>query len=376
MLTALATLGLVGLGGVVTSHEAGMSVPDWPTSYGYNMFALPIRFWKGGIFYEHTHRLWATLVGLLVVLLTRWLGGFESRRPLAFIGGAEVLAGIAVFLFRPELKATGHFLTGIGGVVLMAALIWTRNGSSQPGLCKMGWLAFFLVQLQGLLGGLRVVLFKDHIGILHGTLAQIFFVLLCLIAVRTGGWWEQTGLRMPLVDPVNLRRWAFLVTALIFCQLLLGASMRHQHAGLAIRDFPLAYGKIWPATDSESLARYNSQRVETTVSNPITAFEIRLQMAHRAGALLVLIAVAGFLRSARGQGVFKGVLVLSGLVLLQATLGAATVWTNKAADVATGHVLVGALSLVTGAVLCMILPCETLRSPQSTVVPVESGPAH
>ena len=57
--SAAVTFLLIGLGGLVTSHEAGMSVPDWPTSYGYNMFALPIQFWHGGAFFEHTHRLLA-----------------------------------------------------------------------------------------------------------------------------------------------------------------------------------------------------------------------------------------------------------------------------------------------------------------------------
>ena len=60
VLNAVATFLLIGLGGLVTSHEAGMSVPDWPTSYGYNMFALPIKFWTGGAFFEHTHRLLAS----------------------------------------------------------------------------------------------------------------------------------------------------------------------------------------------------------------------------------------------------------------------------------------------------------------------------
>ena len=75
VLTALATLGLIGIGGLVTSHEAGMSVPDWPNSYGYNMFLFPPSKWIGGILYEHTHRLLASTVGLLIVALTRWLGG-------------------------------------------------------------------------------------------------------------------------------------------------------------------------------------------------------------------------------------------------------------------------------------------------------------
>ena len=60
VLTAVATLGLVGIGGLVTSHGAGMAVPDWPNTYGYNMFFFPISQWVGGIFYEHTHRLAAS----------------------------------------------------------------------------------------------------------------------------------------------------------------------------------------------------------------------------------------------------------------------------------------------------------------------------
>src|SRR5271167_489844 len=70
VLTAAATFLLLGLGGLVTSHEAGMSVPDWPNTYGYNMFLFPPRLWIGGILYEHTHRLMATVVGFLSIVLT------------------------------------------------------------------------------------------------------------------------------------------------------------------------------------------------------------------------------------------------------------------------------------------------------------------
>src|SRR4051794_41265014 len=96
VLTALSTVVLIGIGGLVTSHGVGMAVPDWPTTYGYNMFFFPISQWVGGIFYEHTHRLVASVVGLLVVALTRWLGGRASRLPLAVIGGAEVAAGLGL----------------------------------------------------------------------------------------------------------------------------------------------------------------------------------------------------------------------------------------------------------------------------------------
>src|SRR5581483_3251090 len=190
VVTALATLGLIVIGGLVTSNGAGLAVPDWPTSYGYNMFALPIHFWRGGIFYEHTHRLWATVVGVLVVALTRWLGGRPSRLPLALIGLCEVGLGVGIFCLRPDLKGAGHFLVGIGGVVLLAALVWVRSAPARP-LVALGWLAFGLVQLQGLRGGLRVVLLKDEIGIVHAALAQIFFVLLCVIALFTSRWWQE-----------------------------------------------------------------------------------------------------------------------------------------------------------------------------------------
>src|SRR5882762_6443008 len=123
LLTALATLALIVIGGLVTSHGAGMAVPDWPNSYGYNMFLFPISQWVGGIFYEHSHRLVATVVGVLVVALTRWLGGSPARLPLVLAGVAEIAGGIGLLRFAPEWKGAGHFLSGIGGVVLLAGLV-------------------------------------------------------------------------------------------------------------------------------------------------------------------------------------------------------------------------------------------------------------
>src|SRR5579862_9327249 len=69
VLTAAATFPLIFMGGLVTSHQAGMSVPDWPNSYGYNMFLFPPSKWVGGILYEHTHRLMGTVVGFLAIML-------------------------------------------------------------------------------------------------------------------------------------------------------------------------------------------------------------------------------------------------------------------------------------------------------------------
>ena len=107
---------LVGLGGLVTSKGVGMAVPDWPTSYGYNMFLLPIATWRtGGIFDEHTHRLWASIVGVLVVALTRWLGGRSACKPLILCGVVEIVAGLLLLRLGSDWSGAGHFLIGIGG---------------------------------------------------------------------------------------------------------------------------------------------------------------------------------------------------------------------------------------------------------------------
>jgi heme a synthase len=308
VLTAFATFCLVWVGGLVTSHGAGMAVPDWPTTYGYNMFFFPISRWVGGALYEHSHRLVASAVGLLTVILTTWLWMKEQRRWLRWLG---VIAVVAVIL-------------------------------------------------QGLLGGLRVTQMKDVLGVFHATLAQLFFGLICAIALFTSRWWIQAGAEKIPGDVARVLRYAFgFVTGLIVLQLILGASMRHQHAGLAIPDFPTAYGKVWPAMDGQSVARYNQARTEVVATNPITAIQIGSQMAHRIVAFLILLSTAwtaGIAHRRLGwpHRLAKLSTGMLGLILLQATLGAATIWTNKAADVATAHVAVGALSLVTGTMLILM----------------------
>jgi cytochrome c oxidase assembly protein subunit 15 len=372
LITALATLGLIGIGGLVTSHGVGMAVPDWPTSYGYNMFALPFSIWfTGGVFHEHTHRQWASIVGVLVVILTRWLGGADSRRPILLVGAIELAAGLILFQLGDQWRGAGGFLSGIGGVVLLVGIIPNRNAPAAKPLPALGWWAFWLVQFQGLLGGLRVVLDPHSVGslklglvfgIFHACLAQAFFVLLCVIAWMTSRHWIQA---LP-TRWTKLNRGMVLATGLIFLQLLLGATMRHQHAGLAIPDFPLAYGEWWPPTDPDSILRYNQQRVEIAAVQPITAFHIQLQMIHRVGAILILFAVGycawtTFRRKESSPFLRRATLAWFVLILVQAGLGAATVLTHKAADIATFHVVAGVLSLATGAMLCIL----TARSPWS-----------
>src|SRR6266478_3907238 len=88
LLVALATFILLGAGGLVTSHGVGMAVPDWPNTFGYNMFFFPFSQWVGGVFYEHTHRLLASGVGLLTSILAIWLYGRSARPFLRWTGMA------------------------------------------------------------------------------------------------------------------------------------------------------------------------------------------------------------------------------------------------------------------------------------------------
>lgn len=319
---AVATFCLIWVGGLVTSHGAGMAVPDWPTTYGYNLFFFPFSKWVGGIFYEHTHRLVASGVGFLTIILAIWLWLKEERRWLRWLGVAALSAVI----------------------------------------------------LQGVLGGLRVTQMKDALGVFHATLAQLFFALMSSIALFTSAWWRRVPAQKMCIYGGSALRYSFAtVTGLILFQLILGATMRHQHAGLAIPDFPTAYGSFWPAMDAESITRYNQARGEVVATNPITAFQVGLQMGHRAVALAILVSVAWVAGTVRRRLGAKSVLShwslgWLGLVLLQAVLGAATIWTNKAADIATAHVAVGALSLLTG-VMLVLLATRLARSPAENLVP-------
>ena len=300
--TAAATLFLICSGGMVTSKGVGLAVPDWPTTFGYNMFLFPVSQWVGGIFFEHTHRLIASAVGLLTVILAAWLWLVEKRR-------------------------------------------WVRN---------LGYAAVGAVILQGVLGGLRVTMLKDEIGIFHAGLAQAFLGLLVFIALVLSRFWS----RIPALGLTNgLLRLALATTLLIYLQLGLGATMRHQHRDLSILDFPAAYGKFIPDVSPAALARINAWRDAQALSD-VTAFQIWLQMAHRGLAAVIAIAIIAFWIFSRPRLRSIPLRRLSSawlsLLVCQITLGASTIWSNKAADVATAHVAAGATMLSLGVVVSSI----------------------
>jgi cytochrome c oxidase assembly protein subunit 15 len=299
--TAVATLLLICSGGMVTSKGVGLAVPDWPTTFGYNMFLFPVSKWIGGVLFEHTHRLIASAVGFLTIILAIWLWRAEDRQSVKTLG-----------------------LIAVGAVIL-----------------------------QGILGGVRVTMLKDQIGIFHACLAQAFLGLIVLIAIVTARFWRS--LAPAHVDQQKfapIKTLAIATTIAIYAQLALGATMRHQHKDLAILDFPTANGAWIPDTSAAALAEINAWRDARSLSD-VDAFQIWLQMSHRFLAALIGIAVIAFcVRVLREAGEVNALrrLSISWIVLffLQFTLGAWTIWSNKAADVATTHVAVGAIMLSFG----------------------------
>lgn len=304
--TFIFTLLLICSGGLVTSKGVGLAVPDWPTTFGYNMFLFPVSRWVGGIFFEHTHRLIASTVGFLTIVLAIWIWRVDRRR-------------------------------------------WMRN---------LGFAALFAVIIQGVLGGLRVTLLKDEIGIFHACLAQAYFGMLVVITVATSNLWSRLN---PVAAPSRFRVFSRLVigtTLAIYLQLGLGATMRHQHRDLSILDFPLAYGSIVPDTSSARIAQIDTWR-EARALSAVTPFQIWLQMAHRFVAVLIGAGIIAALFTARRTGETAGLLSRFTdtwflLLAAQITLGAWVIWSNKAADIATAHVAVGATMFALGVAISML----------------------
>ena len=154
---AAATLLLICSGGMVTSKGVGLAVPDWPTTFGYNMFLFPVSKWVGGILFEHTHRLLASGVGVLTLVLAEWMwdqsdqfGAFRWIGAILMFAGTSVL-GLRTMPAQIAIGAAG-LTTFLAGLILAV-----RSGEIR----WLGVAALGAVLTQGVLGGLRVKLLKD-----------------------------------------------------------------------------------------------------------------------------------------------------------------------------------------------------------------------
>jgi cytochrome c oxidase assembly protein subunit 15 len=281
VLLACCVVLLIAAGGLVKSLEAGLAVPDWPTSYGgFN----PPRWWTiETVRAEHGHRLVAGTVALMT----------------------------------------------------MALAVWLHRRDSRPAVRRLARLAVAAVLAQALLGGLTVLFFLPKpISISHAALAQIFLCLVVVLAAVTAKSWPRG---VGVDERRHLLPLAPLLTGAIFVQILVGAAVRHLGAGLAIPDFPLAFGRIVP---------------------PRFTWPIAIHFAHRLGALAVAaLTIAVIVRTLRRGDAPWAVrwpaLCLGALVTIQIALGASIVWTGRAVVPNTVHVAVGALTLATSLVLSL-----------------------
>lgn len=266
VLTAASTLFLIFAGGMVTSTGSGLAVPDWPKSYG--MWMPPM---VGGIFYEHGHRMVAAAVGFLTLIQALWIWRVDPR----------------------------------------------------PGVRKWGFVALGAVITQGLLGGLTVrYLLPTPVSVSHACLAQAFFCLTVVLANWLAPGWPPGGAGRP-------RTACLVVAAAIYLQLILGALMRHTGAGLAIPDFPLAFGGLIPPFDRPGVPAHFAHRVwGVVVFGLVTWYGTRLARDP---------TLSTWARRLAGLGV--------ALVAVQVGLGAGVIWTEKQPHLTSVHVANGALLL-------------------------------
>ena len=272
LLTTLATFPLLFVGGLVTSTGSALAVPDWPTTFGYNMFLYPVSGMVGGILYEHSHRLLGALVGFLTIILTLWL-----------------------WLKEPKL--------------------WLR---------WLGSIALAAVVLQGILGGLRVVLLAHTLAIVHACLAQAFFALLVSISFFTAPLRPDQSVEFPMALLTRLRRLCVLTTAVIYLQITFGAILRHTGARL----------------------------------------DAHLALAALVALLVIALNVAMWRHHGEADAVVHPIMLLSVLLLVQLGLGlgaylvkytpmAALATSGLRVSLTTTHLAVGSLLLVTSLVLTL-----------------------
>ena len=288
---------LVTLGAFTTSIGAGMAFPDWPLSNG----SVNPHGWLTEIdkFAEHSHRLSGTMMGLITITLAFWLHRAESRA-------------------------------------------WLR---------RLGWWALGIVIFQGILGGTRVLFDRIHVPgfemtlgqmlrIPHGVLAQVFVCILFALSAGLSRPWIERAHTLSGGGPL-VRRLGWWTVALLFLQLTVAATMRHNYAGMAIPTFPYstASGALLPAAWD---------------------FRVALQFTHRLIAMLLALLFASYghvlLREkALPAWLRRTSFLLVSLLAVQITLGAQIIWTGRSVVMTTSHVLLGAFSLATTFVITFLI---------------------
>ncbi len=280
-LTCLSTYLLIVVGSLVTTTNSGLAVPDWPLSFGQFFPEM-----KGGVLFEHGHRMVAGAVGIMMTVLAVWVWLVEKRR-------------------------------------------WLK---------MLALTAWFAVVAQAILGGITVLnQLPVSVSVSHAGLAMLYFGLTAFIALATDRSWDKANVLWEGEAPAEparnrvpsaaLIKFTIAAVVVVYIQILFGAIMRHMGAGMAIPDWPLSYGQIIPPRLDVATIGFN--------------------FAHRSWAwvtatVLVVLFFAVRRHAQRAHGLHTWVDLLAGLVFVQILLGAWTVWSIKDYVVTTLHVAIGA----------------------------------
>lgn len=338
VLLTIATFLLIGTGGLVTSYNAGLAVPDWPGSFG-NWIFLPAKIWSDlAVMLEHNHRLTGQVAGLICI--------------------ATVIAAI-----RSKGWASP---TAVLAFVVLAAYIY-----------------------QGVMGGLRVTEKSVPLAVIHGVQGQLLFMLVVLLAANLGKWRERikaalqdhsgdTG-KPPISKAIYILAWLFIVCMVM--QLTIGAIVRHTNSASAIPDAPAVYGGFVPPSDPDVIAKkfyelgggewwvYEKEPalpmeavneadtpdlLKKTVRIPATPPSVGLvhnQYLHRVMGMVILpILGMGLIHVLVKKykivpGLRGPVAAASILFVIQVLLGMSVIWSRESPYIASSHQAVGAALL-------------------------------
>lgn len=267
ILAALCAVPLLVSGAQVTTNRVGMAVPDWPTTFGVNMFLYNFFEAPLGVFIEHRHRLFGTALGIASIVLAVWFVAADRRRWMKALGIATLAA----------------------------------------------------VSIQGLLGGIRVRQNSTTFAAIHGCSGQAVFALLIALCVFTGGDWR--GAKSVSIDPDHLRRRSLVTLLLVYAQIVVGATLRHFGANLVFH--MVVAGAVWGHV---AWLTWRIERIKASVPSLLgpsrwMALAVTLQVILGIAAWWVLRPFDGIPRYVdRVQAIFRSGHVVNGAMLLAAIL--------------------------------------------------------
>jgi len=389
-LTILATFILIAIGGKVTSYDYGMALPGGFTTGGWLSFLAPLKYWFHDTdkFWEHTHRITATLVGFLTIAMTIWLLVALRDRSR----------------FEIDRNKYGKLLASI--LMLRISLEGPR-----PWLRLSGVVMLLLVSSQGVMGALRVSEISLTFAFIHGIAGQLILCSGVVIAAALSTPWlaRISSIKQAKREHATVAlRWAVRVLlVLLLAQLTLGSAVRHFKADKAIPDFPLIYGYVIPPMSQESLddayTNYYADQIgktadESGITNRspqgkivVALSDVDLQLMHRLGAVAVcllglLVIIAAIRRSGDRSVVLAPALFVLTLFSAQFALGVMTVLTGTDPVMATLHQATGAVLIAASTWLAVrihlaeyaaqpVRPDENEVTPASAALPASPTPA-